>query len=93
MTRPEPSHPLWDQPVTRDGHFPDVRGVAPQTLLPGLKINGTRIRSQDDELRECEPGPIRDVDGRLERGGAVARESEDKRAKDVHTMIAERSLH
>ena len=35
--------------------------------------------------------PNRDVDGRLERGGAIAGESEDQGTEDVHAMLAERA--
>src|SRR5690606_21269000 len=82
---------LWDQPVTRDRYSADVRGIRSETLLPGFKIHGTRIWGQHDKLREGELGAIRDVDGRLERGRAIARESEDEGTKDVHAMLAERA--
>ena len=81
---------LWDQPVTRDGYSANVRGVAPETLLPGLKINVPGVRRQHHELRD-DSRPIRDVNSCLERGRSVARESEDERTKDVHAMIAERA--
>jgi hypothetical protein len=82
---------LRDQPVTRDGHSAHVRRLAAETLLPRFKINGARIRRQHDELRERELRPIRDVDGRLERGRTIARESEDEGTKDMNAVLAERA--
>jgi hypothetical protein len=64
--------------VTGDRYAADVRGVGPEALLPGLEIDGTGVRGQHDELREGELGPIRDVERRLKRRGAIARESEDE---------------
>jgi hypothetical protein len=82
---------LWDQPVTGNRYTAYVRGVGPETFLPRRKVDSPRIRSQHDELREGKLRPIRDVDGRPERGRPIAWESEDEATQELHAMAAERA--
>ena len=64
---------------------------APRRFLPRGEVDGAGVGREHDELREGQPGAIRDVGGRGERGGAIARQPEDERAEDMHAVITKRA--
>ena len=71
-------------PAIRVGSFAIDFSQAAKSIVPGNGVSMTNCA-------KVTPALLRDVDGRVERAGAVARQPEDERAEHVHAVMLERA--